>query len=240
MGWKTVRLDSWILQKPIVATTFKVYRGIYPLRMCPKEGADPVVFDIWFDRAFDPLLDTAAEVDDGGLLEEQVDPPTTDEAGSSTPDEASSSEEVEEDGSAAHEDDRVLNSKVVKGVRYYLVLWKGFSRTDATWEPEASLCGCADTLKDYEDDIRTAEAHPALLLSLDTGAAAYGAKCMAENQSTTSCRALYARSVVSEFRAYLAGDDGVVGGRTAITKEEAIAAVEDLMHKQKAQGTMDQ
>ena len=75
---------------------------------------------------------------------------------------------------------------MVKGVRYYLVLWEGFSRADATWEPEASLSGCTDALKDYDDGIRTAEAHLALLLSLDTDAAAYGAKFMAENQSTTS------------------------------------------------------
>ena len=231
--------SAWILQKTIVATTFKVYRGIYPLRMCPKEGTDPVVFDNWLDRAFDPLLHTAAEVD-GGLLEEQVDPPTTDEAGYSTPDEASPEEDEESDGSAEYEVDRILNIKVVKGVRYYLVRWKGFSRANATWEPEASLCGCADALKDYEDGIRTAEAHPALLLSLDTDAAAYGAKCMAEHQSSTSCRALYARSVVSEFKAYLTGDDGTVGGKLAITKEEAVAAVEELMHKQKAQGTVDQ
>ena len=114
---------AWILQKTIVSTTFKVYRGIYPLRMCPKEGSDPVLFDNWLDRAFDPLLHTAAEIG-GGLLEEHVDPPTTDTAGynTSTPDEASPEEDKEDDSSAEHEVDRVLNIKVAKGVRYYIVL----------------------------------------------------------------------------------------------------------------------
>ena len=231
--------SAWILQQTIVATTFKVYSGIYPLRMCPREGTDPVLFDNWLDRAFDPLLHTAAEVD-GGELEEQVDPPAADEAGYSTPDEASPEDDEESGGSVEYEVDRILNSKVVKGVRYYLVRWKGFSRADATWEPETSLCDCADVLKDYEDGIRTAEAHPALLLSLDTDAAAYGSKCMTAHKDNTGCRALYARSVVSEFRAYLAGDNGAVGGKMAITREEAVAAVEELMHKQKAQGTVEQ
>ena len=33
--------------------------------------------------------------------------------------------------------------------RDYLVLWKGFSKEDATWEPQGNLRNCTDSIRQY-------------------------------------------------------------------------------------------
>lgn len=64
------------------------------------------------------------------------------------------------DGDTAYIVDDIIDSRQrrVRGklVREYLVLWRGFPESEATWEPSANLTECADMIADY--DARCADA----------------------------------------------------------------------------------
>jgi hypothetical protein len=57
-------------------------------------------------------------------------------------------EAIDSSGLPIHVAKRVLESRVVRGQRQYLVLWKDYPPEEATWEPAAHLAGSADRLID--------------------------------------------------------------------------------------------
>ena len=42
---------------------------------------------------------------------------------------------------------KILDSKVRKGKKFYLVHWKGYDASDSTWEPEENLENFKDEMK---------------------------------------------------------------------------------------------
>jgi len=201
--------QAWILQKTVTSSTFKVYKGVYPLRSVPIEGAAVDDFEKWIDAAFDPLLHSAAQ-------DEQLD-------------------EGESDGDV-HEVERVLNSRTTKGKRFYLIKWVGYGRKDATWEPESALDGCLELKQNYEDELRAAVAYPALLRTLDTAPAKVRVDDDSDYELDGEDCSLYSEVVTEEFRAYIASDVGASG--SDIGADEATEAVAELIKKQKVGGTV--
>ena len=189
--------------------------------MCSRKGEDEGDIDKWIERAFDPLLHTAAQ---GEAVE--VD-------GYSTPDEAA--DEGESDNEE-YEVGRILNRKVVKGKEFYLVLWKGHNRKDATWEPKSSLDGCADLIQDYESGLRAAIAYPSLLQTLDVSPGKWTLQDTCVEEPDTCNVAWFSQTVVAEFKAYLAAPVEVEDTQD-LGVEEATKAIEELIKKQKAKGT---
>ncbi len=53
-------------------------------------------------------------------------------------------------GKREYEVEKIINSKIVKGVTYYLIKWKNFSKRYNTWEPENNLY-CPLILKEFKD-----------------------------------------------------------------------------------------
>lgn len=54
------------------------------------------------------------------------------------------------DGEEEYEAEEILEDKIRNNRREYLILWKGYSREDATWEPESNLTNCKDLLRQYK------------------------------------------------------------------------------------------
>lgn len=44
--------------------------------------------------------------------------------------------------------ENIINDKLQRGKKYYLVRWKGFSADQDTWEPESTL-NCDEIIKKY-------------------------------------------------------------------------------------------
>ncbi|XP_030765551.1 chromobox protein homolog 1-like [Sitophilus oryzae] len=54
-----------------------------------------------------------------------------------------------EDGEdAEYEVEAILDEKMIRGVRHFLIRWKGYTDESDTWEPEKTL-DCADLIKEY-------------------------------------------------------------------------------------------
>lgn len=51
---------------------------------------------------------------------------------------------------------KIIGKKIIKGKVYYLVHWKRYKKSDATWEPAKNLIedGASDYIKAYEDEHR--------------------------------------------------------------------------------------
>ena len=54
------------------------------------------------------------------------------------------------DGEEEYEAEEILEDKQRNNRREYLILWKGYPREDATWEPESNLTNCKDLLREYK------------------------------------------------------------------------------------------
>ncbi|XP_028414791.1 uncharacterized protein LOC114537876 [Dendronephthya gigantea] len=50
--------------------------------------------------------------------------------------------------------EKILQSSVRKGLRYYRVRWKGFGEEEDTWEPEENLFDCKDVLDEFWNKIK--------------------------------------------------------------------------------------
>ncbi|KAL1517509.1 hypothetical protein ABEB36_001265 [Hypothenemus hampei] len=55
----------------------------------------------------------------------------------------------EDDDDTEYEVQEILNEKFIKGVKHYLIRWKGYTEESDTWEPENTL-DCQDLIKDYQ------------------------------------------------------------------------------------------
>ena len=53
------------------------------------------------------------------------------------------------EGEEEHEVEAILRHKGTKSRRLYLVLWKGYPVTEASWEPESHLRNAPDILENY-------------------------------------------------------------------------------------------
>ena len=53
------------------------------------------------------------------------------------------------DGNLEYEVEAILRHKGKGARRHYLVLWKGYPLSEATWEPESHLLNAPDILADY-------------------------------------------------------------------------------------------
>ena len=51
-----------------------------------------------------------------------------------------------------YEVEKILDTRISNGKRQYLVLWKGYPRYDATWEPEENLEGSRRLVQDFEQN----------------------------------------------------------------------------------------
>ncbi|KAF5294597.1 hypothetical protein FQA39_LY13356 [Lamprigera yunnana] len=49
-----------------------------------------------------------------------------------------------------YEAEEILDEKMVKGVRYYLIHWKGYDEESDTWEPESTL-ECEELIKKFKE-----------------------------------------------------------------------------------------
>ncbi|CAH1973682.1 unnamed protein product [Acanthoscelides obtectus] len=56
----------------------------------------------------------------------------------------------DEEDESQYEVEKVLDEKMVKGVRHYLIRWKGYEEESDTWEPENTL-NCTDLIKDFKE-----------------------------------------------------------------------------------------
>jgi hypothetical protein len=48
-----------------------------------------------------------------------------------------------------YEVEEILDSKLVRKKLYYLVLWKGYPISEATWEPPDHLSNAAQAVRDF-------------------------------------------------------------------------------------------
>ncbi|KAL3284715.1 hypothetical protein HHI36_018863 [Cryptolaemus montrouzieri] len=67
---------------------------------------------------------------------------------SSEEEEESLGSEVEEDESE-YEVDKIIDEKMVRGVRHYLIRWKGYGPEGDTWEPESTL-NCPEAMEEFK------------------------------------------------------------------------------------------
>jgi hypothetical protein len=63
---------------------------------------------------------------------------------------------LDDNGAPAFEVERVLAQKGRGSGVMYLILWKGYPYTEASWEPLASLGDAADALREFRELHRTA------------------------------------------------------------------------------------
>jgi len=57
--------------------------------------------------------------------------------------------EVIEDNEPEFEVEQVLDTKLVRNKRYYLIKWTGYPMYDATWEPVENLTNASDAIKEF-------------------------------------------------------------------------------------------
>lgn len=43
----------------------------------------------------------------------------------------------------------MLDEKIIKGVKHFLIRWKGYEADSDTWEPESTL-NCSDLIKEFQ------------------------------------------------------------------------------------------
>jgi len=63
---------------------------------------------------------------------------------------AKKEEEESSEEDAQYEVERVLEEKMVRGVRHYLIRWKGYEPESDSWEPESTL-NCPELIKKFRD-----------------------------------------------------------------------------------------
>eukprot|EP00727_Mastigamoeba_balamuthi_P010576 m51a1_g6140 hypothetical protein (306) ;mRNA; r:277080-277997 len=62
------------------------------------------------------------------------------------------SDEEEEEEEEELEVERILDSRVRRGVKQYLVRWLGYASDEDTWEPEHNCVDCPDLIRQYEEE----------------------------------------------------------------------------------------
>jgi hypothetical protein len=134
--------QSWILLPSVVTNSFKVHRGVFPLRMRPPPGSDGAGFDAFVDAVMEPLLVSSGSVAGVGARFQ----PGAGDGMLHTLDSGPDSDSESEEGD--FEVERILNSREVAGVLMYLVKWKGYSRKHNSWEP-ASAVNADDLVAEY-------------------------------------------------------------------------------------------
>ena len=61
------------------------------------------------------------------------------------------------DGNLEYEVEAILRHRGKGARRQYLVSWKGYDLSEATWEPESHLANAPDVLADYLRRVKTEE-----------------------------------------------------------------------------------
>ena len=49
-----------------------------------------------------------------------------------------------------YEIERILNSRIRRGFKEYLIRWKGYDSTEDTWEPASAMTNAAEAIADYD------------------------------------------------------------------------------------------
>src|SRR5688572_25899590 len=57
--------------------------------------------------------------------------------------------EIHEEGEDEWEVEKILNDKIYRCKRMFLIKWKGFPEYEATWEPLEKLKGATETIREY-------------------------------------------------------------------------------------------
>ncbi|KAF7273591.1 uncharacterized protein LOC143203496 [Rhynchophorus ferrugineus] len=57
---------------------------------------------------------------------------------------------ADEDNSDEYEVETILDDKLVKGIRHFLIRWKGYTEESDTWEPEHTL-DCSELITEYKN-----------------------------------------------------------------------------------------
>ena len=52
-----------------------------------------------------------------------------------------------------YEPQTILNERLRRNKMQYLVQWRGFKKSEATWEPEAHIQSCSDIIKAWQEKI---------------------------------------------------------------------------------------
>ncbi|RZF48229.1 hypothetical protein LSTR_LSTR006196 [Laodelphax striatellus] len=71
------------------------------------------------------------------------------------------------DASSSYDVDRILGKRIRKEKLYYLVKWKGYPESEASWEPEENL-DCDKLLRDFNNE-KMGEVEESLLRGFDRG-----------------------------------------------------------------------
>lgn len=66
--------------------------------------------------------------------------------------ESPSEEEIEYESDDHYEIERIVNYRVDKGVNMFKIKWKGFGRTESTWEMESNLRNCTEMINEFFDN----------------------------------------------------------------------------------------
>jgi len=148
---------TWILHPTVVANSFKVHTGVYPLRMRPPPGSDSVVFDTFVDDVFEPLLASSGSI--GSHEKGPVDGDSLPAMVEDSDSEVSDPDDESDSGSGEDcEIEAVLNRKEVAGVTLYLVKWKGYSRKHNEWIPAVDV-NAPQLVAAYADDLAKRQLH---------------------------------------------------------------------------------
>ncbi len=53
-----------------------------------------------------------------------------------------------------YEVEKILQRAKIKGKTHYLVLWQGYAKSEATWEPLVNLEHCPEKIEEFEKQIK--------------------------------------------------------------------------------------
>jgi cell division septation protein DedD len=76
--------------------------------------------------------------------------------------ESPSEEEIEYESDDHYEIERIVNFRVDKGVNMFKIKWKGFGRSESTWELESNLRNCTEMINEFFDHREKATKHRAV------------------------------------------------------------------------------
>ena len=225
---------AWLIGNSTTVTDCHVHDGVMPLRMKPGKGADPTAFDSFIDAVFEPLLDSAAKEEERRSregMEADTDYASSDEAGSGSEPPADLPSEGESEALGAegvYEVERILNSRLTKGKRFFLVKWKGWGRKDATWEPAANL-HCDELIAEYEGRLE----------DVATGGASAAAKLSRVSYERDEQLLWSEQDVYFSHRAYSVGPavQGPLEAPGLLDKDDAFKAIAQLQRQQRVSGS---
>ncbi|XP_056642274.1 chromobox protein homolog 5-like isoform X1 [Diorhabda sublineata] len=66
-------------------------------------------------------------------------------------DESSDDDLQNDEDDSQYEVEKIIEEKIIRGIRHYLIRWKGYEEESDTWEPEDTL-NCPDIIADFKEN----------------------------------------------------------------------------------------